>query len=354
MNAMLDVEYMGNALWAWLAGVLVAVLVLLAGLALRARLVRVLRGRAEADLAALGLRLADRSWLLILFLALRAGTAPLHLPASAERLVDAATTVAAFLQLGLWGNVAVGWAVEREVRRRVVEDAAAATTLAALSYLVRFALWTVLLLLLLDNLGVRVTALVAGLGVGGVAVALALQNVLGDLFASLAIALDKPFQIGDFIIVDQYLGTVEHIGLKTTRIRSLWGEQVVFPNSDLLQSRIRNFKRMAERRVVFTLGVVYRTPYEVLARLPGLLREIVEAQPGVRFDRAHFKEFGDSALVFEVVYYVLDPDYNRYMDMQQAINLEIVRRFREEGVEFAYPTRTVVLEGGVSILRASV
>ncbi|GBD29490.1 Small-conductance mechanosensitive channel [bacterium HR32] len=341
---MRDVEYLGNPLWLWLASLLAAAVVLAAGAALRAWLVRGLRGRGEVDLAALGLRLAERSWLLVLLLALRAAAALLELPPRAERIVEGASTVALFLQLGVWGSVAVGWAVDREVRRRVIADPAAATTLAALSYLARFALWTVLLLLLLDNLGVRVTALVAGLGVGGVAVALALQNVLGDLFASLAIALDKPFQIGDFIIVDGYLGTVEHIGLKTTRIRSLWGEQIVFSNNDLLQSRIRNFKRMAERRVVFTLGVVYRTPYDQLARIPALLREVVEAQPGVRFDRAHFKEFGESALVYEVVYYVLDPDYNRYMDTQQAINLEIVRRFHQEGVEFAYPTRTVVVE----------
>lgn len=338
---MWSAEYLGNPAWLWLVSLAVACVVLVLGLVLRARLVAALRARAELDFVALGLRLAERSWLAVLLLAVQAGASLLELPPRGARAVEAVTTTAVFLQLGIWGNVAVGWAVEREVRRRVADDAAAATTLAGLSYLARFALWTVLVLLLLDNLGVRVTALVAGLGIGGVAVALALQNVLGDLFASLAITLDKPFQIGDFIIVDQYLGTVEHIGLKTTRIRSLWGEQIVFSNNDLLQSRIRNFKRMAERRVVFTVGVVYQTPYDKLVRIPQLLREVVERQPNVRFDRAHFKEYGDSALVFEVVYYVLDPDYAVYMDTQQAINLEIFRRFEEEGIEFAYPTRTV-------------
>jgi small-conductance mechanosensitive channel len=185
---------------------------------------------------------------------------------------------------------------------------------------------------------------VAGLGIGGIAVALAIQNILGDLFASLSIALDKPFVIGDFIIVDQLLGTVEHIGLKTTRIRSLSGEQIVFSNADLLNSRIRNYKRMYERRVVFSIGVTYQTPYEKLASIGTTLKEIIESQPDVRFDRAHFREYADSSLNYEVVYYVKSPDYNRYMDIQQAINLEIYRRFQDGGIEFAYPTRTLYLQ----------
>jgi small-conductance mechanosensitive channel len=200
-------------------------------------------------------------------------------------------------------------------------------------------------LLALDNMGVNITGLVAGLGIGGIAVALALQNILGDLFASLSIILDKPFVIGDFIVVDQLMGTVEHVGLKTTRIRSLSGEQVIFSNAGLLQSRIRNFKRMAERRVVFTVGVTYQTPYEKLARISALLREAVELQQGVRFDRAHFKEYGDFALVYEIVYFVTSPDYNKYMDIQQAINFEIYRRFQQEGLEFAYPTQTLFVQG---------
>jgi len=190
---------------------------------------------------------------------------------------------------------------------------------------------------------VDVTALVAGLGVGGIAVALAVQNILGDLFASFSIVLDRPFVMGDFIIVGDYMGTVEHVGLKTTRIRSLSGEQLVFSNTDLLGSRIRNYKRMAERRVVFSLGVLYQTSPEQLEKIPQMIREIVEAQTPVRFDRAHFKEYGASSLNFEVVYYILDPDYNRYMDIQQAVNLEIYRRFDEEGIEFAYPTQTLYL-----------
>jgi small-conductance mechanosensitive channel len=171
------------------------------------------------------------------------------------------------------------------------------------------------------------------------------MHILGDLLSSVAIVLDRPFELGDFVIIDDTLGTVEHIGLKTTRIRSLFGEQIVVGNSQLLQSRIRNFKRMAERRIVFSLGVTYETPHDLVARIPGMIREIVEAREGVRFDRAHFQKYGDFALVFEAVYYVLSPDYNRYMDTQQAINLDVLERFQREGIEFAYPTQTLHVPG---------
>jgi len=197
--------------------------------------------------------------------------------------------------------------------------------------------------LILDNIGVNISALLAGLGIGGIAVALALQNVLGDLLASLAILLDKPFEAGDFIVVDQYLGTVEHVGLKTTRIRSLSGEQIIVSNTDLLGSRIRNYKRMTTRRIEFAVDVVYGTPAEKVKRIPLLLRQSVEAQPQARFDRAHLKEFGPSALVYQIVYIVESPDYNVYMDTQQRINFAIIEHFEREGIDFAFPTRTVHL-----------
>ena len=208
----------------------------------------------------------------------------------------------------------------------------------------RLILWVIVLLLVLDNLGVNITGLVAGLGIGGIAVALALQNILGDLFASLSIVLDKPFVIGDFVVVDTLSGTVEHIGLKTTRIRSLSGEQLIFSNNDLLKSRIRNYKRMSERRIVFSFGVVYQTPLEKLKAVKEIVGDIIEKVENARFDRVHFKEYGDSALNFEVVYFVSTPDFNIYMDVQEVINLEIFRRFQEEGIEFAYPTSTVYVQ----------
>ena len=207
----------------------------------------------------------------------------------------------------------------------------------------------IFILIALDNIGVNITTLIAGLGISGIAVALAVQNILGDLFASFSIVLDKPFVIGDFIIVDDYLGTVEHVGLKTTKIRSLSGEQLVFSNADLLKSRIRNYKRMNERRDVFTIGVLYQTPHEILSQIPKMICKIIENQAQVRFDRAHFKEYGDYSLKFEVVYWIQNPDYNVYMDTQQSINLDIFKHFKEAGVEFAYPTQTLLLQSPISV-----
>ncbi len=195
----------------------------------------------------------------------------------------------------------------------------------------------------LDNLGFNITTLIASLGIGGIAVTLALQNILGDLFASLSIVLDKPFAVGDFVTVDELAGTVEFIGLKTTRLRSLSGEQIVCANGDLLKSRIRNYKRMQERRVLFELGLLYQSTPAQLEAVPGLVRAAVEAQPDTRFERAHFKGFGASSLDFEVVYHVTVPDYARYMDVQQGINLALVRAFAGAGIGFAYPSRTVFL-----------
>jgi small-conductance mechanosensitive channel len=231
--------------------------------------------------------------------------------------------------------------VARARKRRMSSSPAAATSLAAVGIVARLVAWSMVLLVMLDNLGIDVTALVASLGVGGVAVALAVQNILGDLFASFSIIFDKPFVVGDFLMIDTHLGSVEHVGLKTTRLRSLTGEQLVFSNSDLLRSRIRNFGRMMERRVSFEIGVTYQTPREQLRRIPGMLRHAIESQPNTRFDRAHFKSYGDFSLVFEIVYYVATADYNTYMDIQQEINLSVHEQFEKDGIEFAYPTRTV-------------
>jgi small-conductance mechanosensitive channel len=250
-----------------------------------------------------------------------------------------------FLQGGIWFSAGLKAWLESYRQSRLRTDAAAVTTMQAAGFVARIVVWAVVLLLALDNLGVQITALVTGLGIGGIAVALAVQNVLGDLFASLSIVLDKPFVIGDFLIVDTYLGAVERVGLKTTRLRSLSGEQLIFSNADLLKSRVRNFGRMFERRVVFSIGVTYQTPREKLKAIPAILRAAVEAQEKTRFDRSHFKDFGDYSLNFETVYYVLAPDYALYMDVQQAINLRIHEEFEREGIEFAYPTQVVHVVG---------
>lgn len=260
--------------------------------------------------------------------------------------LDFALLIAVVLQLAIWANKMVSAYIIFYTNTRRENNPAAVSVVQGVSFLVRVAIWSIALLLLIDNLGYDVTALVAGLGISGIAVALALQNILGDLFASLSIVLDKPFVIGDFIIVDDLMGVVEKIGLKTTRVRSLSGEQLIFSNADLLGSRVRNFKRMQERRVAFGFGVLYQTSPDQLEAIPPLVKEIVESLEDTRFDRAHFKSFGESAYDFEVVYKVLSSDYVKYMDIQQSINLTLCRGFADRGIDFAYPTRTLYVHQG--------
>jgi small-conductance mechanosensitive channel len=224
------------------------------------------------------------------------------------------------------------------------DDASAKTAIGAMGCMGKLVIWSVILILSLQNLGVNVSTLLAVGGVGGIAIALAVQGLLKDLFASISILLDKPFQVGDFIIVQDMMGTVVHIGLKTTRVKALSGEQIVFANDDLLGARIRNFKQMQERRIVFKVGVTYQTPVDKVEAIPGMIRGIVEAQPKLRFDRCHFQALGPYSLDFETVYIMQDPDYARYMDTQQAINLALMRTFEAKGIEFAYPTQTLIVE----------
>lgn len=348
MTSLLERQYFGNSVETWLIalGIIVVSFVILK--VLQAIVARRLAAIAKTTITQLDdlvvAVIGKTKFLFVLVASLYAGTYVLVLPPAVHRIVATIFVLGLLLQVGFWGNALIGFWLNRMVKRRMAEDAASATTMSALGFLSRLILWSVVLLVGLDNVGVNITGLATGLGIGGIAVALAVQNVLGDLFASLSIVLDKPFVIGDFIIVDQYLGTVEYIGLKTTRVRSLSGEQVVFSNTDLLRSRIRNYKRMFERRVVFSVGIVYQTPAEKVEAVSKIIRQIIEQQKNARFDRAHFKAFGDSALQYEIVYYVTNSDFNVYMDIQQAINLEILRTFRREGIEFAYPTQTLFVE----------
>ena len=218
-----------------------------------------------------------------------------------------------------------------------------AKQLKSLSVIARFLVWSVGLVFLLDNLGVNISTVVAGLGIGGIAVALAAQAVLGDLFSYFVIFFDRPFELGDFIIVDDKVGTIEHVGIKSTRIRALSGEQIVMSNTDLTGSRIHNYKKLQRRRVVFALGVIYQTPAEKLKLIPDMVKKIIVDNPDSEFDRGHFKNFGDFSLNFEFVYYVLSSDYTTYMNIQQNINLKIFEKFEENGIEFAYPSQTLFL-----------
>ncbi len=333
---------------AWLLASAIAVAVLVAVWLARMIAARVIgriarRTTLQLDDALVAAVRATRLWLLAP-LALYAGASALQIPPRLDRLLENAAMVALVAQFAVWVNRwLLQWLALRAEAARAI-DPAATTTVNLLGFVGRVLVWAMALLIALDQLGFNVTALVAGLGIGGIAVALAVQSILGDLFASMAIVLDKPFQVGDFIIVGDKPGTVEKVGLKTTRVKSLWGEQLVFANAQLLNSQVSNYKKMQERRIAFGIGVTYETPLEKLRAIPGWLKAAVEAQPDVRFDRAHFKAYGDFSLDFEIVYYVLGPDFGLYMDRQQAINLAIYGKLEAEGVQFAYPTRTLYLK----------
>jgi len=225
----------------------------------------------------------------------------------------------------------------------VSDSSSAQKQLKGMSGLINIIIWLLALVFLLDNLGVKISAVVAGLGIGGIAVALAAQAVLGDLFSYFVIFFDKPFEIGDFIMVDDKLGVVEHVGIKTTRLRSLGGELLVFSNTDLTNSRLHNYQKMEQRRMLFSLGVTYQTPASKLKIIPQIVKDIIEAQEGTTFNRGHFVSYGDFSLNFDFAYYVTSTDYNTYMDRHQSVNLGIYEAFEQQKIDFAYPTRTVFL-----------
>jgi small-conductance mechanosensitive channel len=278
----------------------------------------------------------------VLAIAMAVAHSHLELSTKVDTRIEGVIVVAVGLQAMIWVNALAHYFVVLYMRRNA-DDGASITTMTALGYLGRLVLWFVILLAVLENVGVQPTALITGLGVSGIAVALAVQNILGDLFGALSIVLDKPFVVGDNIAIDAFEGTVENIGLKTTRLRSTAGEQIIISNADLLKSRIRNYKRMAERRVQFSVLAEYATAPDVAARLPAELELIVAAQPNVRFDRAHFKRFAETGLEFETVYHVTTADYRTFMDAQQAINLAVLRRFRDTKLTFAAERPTVAV-----------
>lgn len=277
------------------------------------------------------------------------GSTALILPDKLDHGLDRLVVVALLIQASFWVNALVGLWLTGEMEKRKEHDVAAVTALALLQFILRVTVWTLFLLVIMNHLNFNVSALVTGLGVGGVAVALAVQNVLGDLLASLSIVFDKPFVVGDFIIVDTFMGSVEKIGVKTTRLRSLSGELIVFSNSDLLKSRMRNYKQMYERRVDYNLNVAYGARTEQLEALPAFIKQAIEKNTPVRFDSVRLKEFGEWAIVYNVVYYVLSPDNGLAMDIQQNINLDIHRYFAANGLDFAHPVRTLQAAPGAML-----
>lgn len=343
----LNQNFLENTLLQWItavAALIITVLVLRIAQYLVNRRLAILASKTETYWDdALVAAIARTKLLFLLIAGLFVGVYFLQLPERIQLIISTVFTITLFVQAGIWGVALITVVLESNRKRALEKNPAAVTTMNVIALAAKIALWSTVILLGLDNLGINVTALVAGLGIGGIAIALALQNILGDLFASLSIVFDKPFVNKDFVIVGDLMGSVEHIGLKTTRIRSLSGEQLVFSNSDLLNSRIRNYGRMFERRVVFSIGVTYQTPREKLQQIPKIIREAVEEHNKTRFDRSHFMKYGDYALLFETVYYVMSPDYNIYMDIQQSIYFAIHERFEQEEIEFAYPTQTLFL-----------
>lgn len=351
MNEIMERTWLGNSLEAYLIsfGIIVGsiLLIKIAGGILLNRL-SLLTEKTNTKLDDLVVKTVQRFGLAALyFLAIYWGISYLSLTEGAERVLEVATAaVIAFFMIRLISTT-VQFLLEGYVRRQENGEEKV-KQLAGIILIINFAVWGLGLLFLFDNLGYDITAVIAGLGVGGIAIALAAQNILGDLFNYFVIFFDRPFEVGDFIIVDAKMGTVEHIGLKTTRLKSLTGEQLVFANSDLTTSRIHNYKRMERRRIAFKLGVIYQTTAKQLKEIPQLIRSAVEKEKElVTFDRAHFFSYGDFSLNFEVVYFVESSDYNIYMDIQQRINLSIFEAFEQRGIEFAYPTQTLFLSRNV-------
>ncbi len=339
----LSVEYYGNSLLHWLIAA-VSFIVTAGGLALvRVVVLRTVKPKSKVR-AFIRVAVSHTRYVFLAVVGAGVASTAIDLPADVPHMIRIGVEIVIILQVGWWIHGMVTFWIDRSIRKRSRSNLGSVTTLRALGAVIKAGLWFMAGIALLGAFGVNVTAMIAGLGVGGIAIALAVQNIIGDVFASVSIILDKPFVVGDMIKVGEQTGRVEEIGIKTTRLRSLSGEQLIMGNGDMLKSRIQNFRRMTERRILFTIGVEYGTAPETVATIPEMIRAAIEEQDQVRVDRVHFKEYGDSSLNFECVYYVLSPEYNVYMDIQQGINLSLYNRFTEDGIGFAFPTRTLHLK----------
>src|SRR5882762_9831800 len=287
--------------------------------------------------------LAARTSRVFLFaVALFLASRHLIFPPRLERVITIIIVCLFWLQVGLWAMAAVRFGIDLRRARTTGLDAILAGFVDVILFCAGLIIWAMVALLALDNLGVQIKPLLAGLGIGGIAIALAVQTVLSDLLASMSITLDKQFGVGDSLTIGDLQGTVEHIGVRSTKLRSLSGEQIIIANADIIKARVRNFGRMGDRRALFQFAVSYDKPTDVLAAIPAEVRKIVEAQRDTRFDRCHLLTYGDTALQFELVYFVTKPDFAVYADTQQAINLALLDRLRDMKVQLAAPTRALV------------
>jgi small-conductance mechanosensitive channel len=340
---LLDHHFLGNPLSAWGLATLAFLFTFLVIPLVRAR-IQVHRARWQSveglpGLDLLAVLVARTSRLVLLVLALYLASVILELPRAVERTFDVVIIIGAWAQVGIWATAALRFFI----RRRGGVEPAAQASITLLMFGAQVLLWTVFILLALDNLGVNITALVAGLGVGGVAVALAVQTLLGDLFASLSIAFDKPFVVGDQLRIDDIEGTVEQVGLKSTRLRSVTGEQIILANADVLRSRVRNLGRMPERRVIVRLFVAYDTPAEKLDLVPALVARVVRAQGGTRFLHCLLGALGSYALEFEIIYYIENRPHLSPGQINDAINRGLFRELGAAGIRLAYPTQQLLM-----------
>lgn len=343
MREMLTKAYFGNTVQAYLIALAVFFGVLIGLRILKVVVIRRLHEMAKkttTDIDDFLVRVLDQIGPAVyFFLPLYVATRSLILNESLDKIFHTVFVIILTIKVIHVLQSITTFLLNRWASRTAEDDLTNALVVRNVSKALKLVLWLVGIVFILDNLGINVTSVVAGLGIGGIAVALAAQSVLGDAFSGFTIFLDKPFRVGDFIIVGDLLGTVEYIGFKTTRIRSLHGEQLIFSNTDLTSSRVRNYKQMQTRRVLFKIGVVYQTSTKQVKEIPEIIKRIIEEHELAKFDRVHFQSYGDFSLVFEIVYFVQTPDYNKYMDVQHFINVRIKEEFEKVGIEFAYPTQ---------------
>jgi len=338
--------YLGNSIQAYLVGLGifiagVVVLVILEKLIIRR--IRKFTEQTETNLDDLFFKAVEKTLIPLLYLgALYIAVNQLELTVGVVKLVSSLAVIFITVQITRLVLFIAVFFLD-QAWQKTGETATGVRISKGIVTLLKLGVWSIAGVFILDNLGYNISAVVAGLGISGIAVALAAQTILGDLFNYFVILFDRPFKRGDFVIIDDFLGVIVHIGIKTTRIQSLWGEELVFSNTDLTSSRIKNYKKMEKRRVLFKLGVTYQTTSEQIKKIPQIIRGIIEKVEDTIFDRAHFQSYGDFSLDIESVYYVIGNDYNKYMDIQQQINFAIKEAFEKEGIEFAYPTRTLFI-----------
>lgn len=345
---MLDLIIYGNSVLFWLIAlgltILSYILFKILAALVNQRLQKIASNATSSIVDLILVLLKKTNSLFLLFLSFYIGGKFLALPPQGDQAINVVMIIVLWLQVGIWAAAAVKyWFMERNLNET---DGRQKTNLSIINTLAKIFIWSVILILVLDSIpSIEITALIASLGIGGIAVGLAVQNILEDLFSSVSIALDKPFMIGDFISVGDFSGSVEHIGLKSTRLRSISGEQLIFSNSDLLNSRIQNYKRMERRRVAIKVGVTYQTKLEQLKTIPQIIKTIVSAIDSISFERANLTTFGDFSIDFDFSYYVESSDFQFHLDAQEQILIQLYEKFAQENIEFAYPTQTVFIQG---------